>query len=225
MEQFLIWRLTNKSMARYNRPRGPKRRKVIRNRRRYLIVSEDSKSSVDYLKSFPHDEELVEIVTEGGAGDPARVVKTGIALQKEAKKSKEPFIEVYCVFDRDDHESYQQAFDLIKGKNSIKAIWSNECFELWYLLHFEFRNSGMERKEIYSKLNELLGREYDKGDISTVEHLKNKMEQAHTNAAKLLEYAYDENPQAPWMVNPSTKMHELVQKLIELNQPEEVQGY
>lgn len=222
MEQSPIWRLTNKPMARYNRPRGPKRRKVIRNRRRYLIVSEDSKSSVDYLKSFPYDEELVEIVTEGGAGDPARVVKTGIALQKEAKKSKEPFIEVYCVFDRDDHESYQQAFDLIKGKNSIKAIWSNECFELWYLLHFEFRNSGMERKEIYSKLNELLGREYDKGDISVVEQLKDKMGQAHANAAKLLEYAYDENPQAPWMVNPSTKMHELVQKLIKLNQPEDV---
>jgi hypothetical protein len=221
LEQFLIWRLTNKFMARYNRLKGPKRREIIRKRRRYLIVSEDSKSSVDYLKSFPYDEDLVEIVTEGGAGDPARVVRTGIALQKEAKKSKEPFIEVYCVFDRDDHESYQQAFDLIKGENSIKAIWSNECFELWYLLHFEFRNSGMGRKEIYSKLNKILGRKYNKGDTSVVEQLTDRMEEAHANAVRLLDYAYGENSQAPWMVNPSTKIHVLVQKLIELNRTEE----
>jgi len=47
------------------------------------------------------------------------------------------------------------------------------------------------------------------------------MEQAHANAVRLLDYAYGENSQAPWMVNPSTKIHVLVQKLIELNRPEE----
>lgn len=122
-------------MARYSQSSGPKRKSKLRPRRRFLIVSEDSKSSLDYFKCFPVDKRLVEIVPEGGAGNTQSVVQRGIDLKKEAIAEDRPFAHIYCVFDKDDWDlnRYQAAFDKAQKHNDLTAIWANECFELWYL--------------------------------------------------------------------------------------------
>ena len=30
---------------------------------------------------------------------------------------------------------------------TVEAAWTNEAFELWYLLHFNFYNTGISRKQ------------------------------------------------------------------------------
>jgi len=180
-------------------------------------VSEDSKSSLDYFKAFPVDDKLVEIVTEGGAGNTVDVVQRGIAMMVEAKKRKQPYIHVYCVFDKDDFdvERYGAAFSKAAAHNDLTAIWANECFELWYLLHFEFRNTGLGRAEIFRKLSEegLLGKKYDKSDKSVYTLLESKHQVAIENSKKLLNAAKEEEIRSPWRVNPSTNVHEIVEAM------------
>ena len=198
-----------------------RRRKANRSLRRYLIVSEDSKSSLDYFRAFPIDKKRAKIVTLGGAGDALNVVQKGIELQQDAQKVGSPFIQVYCTFDRDSmpQDRYNQACQLAATQNDLTAIWSNECFELWYLLHFSYRNTAIGRKEIYRVLKGAshLGRTYQKGDPSIFAELKPKLETALKNASQLAYHAREENSVMPWNVNPSTEVHQLVNKLRELS--------
>lgn len=209
-------------MGRHQHRSGPKRKAARRSLRRYLIVSEDSKSSLDYLMAFPVDRKIVDIVPEGGAGNTVDVVKRGIEMQEEAEKAGQPFVHVYCVFDKDDCEMgrYRQAFIEAKRQNGVTAIWANECFELWYLLHFAYHNSGIHRNEIYKKLEtpSRLGKNYEKGDTSIFNLLLDNRATALRNAEKLLMQARDQSPQQPWVVNPSTNVQDVVAKLIELGE-------
>jgi hypothetical protein len=209
-------------MARYHKQSGPKRRPARLKRRRYLIVSEDSKSSLDYLTAFPVDPNIIEIVPEGGAGNTVDVVKRGIEMQKTATKDGQPFVHVYCVFDKDDFElnRYQGAFIEAGKHNDVTAIWANQCFELWYLLHFAYHNSGIHRSGIYRKLEtpDRLGKHYDKGDASIYDKLLDKRDVAIRNGDKLLVSARDELPNQPWAVNPSTNVQDVVRKLVDLGE-------
>lgn len=213
-------------MASHHKQSGPKRRPATLKRRRYLIVSEDSKSSLDYLTAFPVDPNIIEIVPEGGAGNTVDVVTRGIEMQKAATKDGQPFVHVYCVFDKDDWEMsrYQSAFIEAGNHNDVTAIWANQCFELWYLLHFAYHNSGIHRDEIYRKLktSDRLGKDYEKGDTSIYDILLDQRDAAIRNAEKLLVAARDESSTQPWTINPSTNVQDVVRKLIdlgELNQP------
>lgn len=218
-----IWHLNPlEAMARHQHSSRPKRRTARRKRRRYLIVSEDSKSSLDYLTSFPIDPKLVDIVPEGGAGNTVDVVKRGIEMQEEAIKKGQPFVHVYCVFDKDDWtmDRYQQAFTSARKRNDITAIWANECFELWYLLHFAYHNSGIHRDEIYKKLKtpSRLAKAYDKGDGSIYDCLLDRKDVALRNSDRLLKVAQDECPRSPWAVNPSTNAQKIIRKMIQLGE-------
>jgi hypothetical protein len=76
--------------------------------------------------AFPVNRKIVEIVPEGGAGNTVDVVKRGIEMQAAAEKAGQPFIHVYCVFDKDDWDinRYQQAFIEANKHNDVSAIWA-----------------------------------------------------------------------------------------------------
>lgn len=50
----------------------------------------------------------------------------------------------------------QKAIDLKKraSKNDINVAVSNECFELWFLLHFGLVTTSMNRKDFLNKLDD-----------------------------------------------------------------------
>lgn len=198
------------------------RKEAVRKIQRHLIVCEDAKSAADYLRAFKVSDDFAEVVVEGGAGNTASVVEKALKLREKAIKDGTPYAEVWCVFDRDSFpaKNFNRAFDLARGddKHDVHIIWSNECFELWYLLHFEFVVAGLGRNEIYAKLAEpqRLGKKYDKSDKTVFEQLSGKVEIAKKNAKKLLaDYGAKLNPEKD---NPSTKVHELVAVLQKLGQ-------
>ena len=167
-------------------------------------------------------EDFAEIVIEGGAGNTASVVEKGLKLREQAVVRHAPYAAVWCVFDRDSFpaKNFNRAFDLARGADmhDVHIIWSNECFELWYLLHFEFVVAGIGRNELYAKLSEptRLGKKYDKTDKTVHELLKDKLPIAMKFARKLLaDYGGELNPERH---NPSTNVHELVSVLQELGQ-------
>jgi hypothetical protein len=79
---------------------------------------------LDYFLSFPVDSKLIEIVTEGGAGNTVSVVQRGIDLKNEAERNGIPFVHVYCVFDKDSFslDRYEAAFSMATSHNDVTAI-------------------------------------------------------------------------------------------------------
>lgn len=207
-------------MAQYRKDKGPERRKVKRKLGRFLIVSEDSKSSLHYLRSFPVNPKIVEIVTEGGAGNTVGVINRGIELKEAAKKDNNRFVHVYCVFDKDDWDPnrYEAAFAKANKHNDLTAIWSNECFELWYLLHFEYRNTFIGRNELCKLLENRLGTKYSKNDETIFKLLQEKQQDAIKHSNRLLCEAKKDCQRFPWRRNPSTNVHLLIEKLNSLNE-------
>jgi len=124
---------------------------------------------------------------------------------------------IYCVFDRNSFpaERFNRALELASN-NGIEAIWSNECFEIWYLLHFCYRNTAVSRQELCKELSKKnrLNRRYDKADVSLFSELEASLYVAIKNAERLLEhFGKEHNPERD---NPSTNVHILVKKLLEI---------
>lgn len=180
-----------------------------------LLVCEDKKSGRDYLKSFQSDAALVEIETLGGIGDPQTVVERAIA---EKQSAVVPYAEVWAVFDRDSfpRERWAEAFRLAE-KEGVRVAYANPCFELWYLLHFVYRDTHIERDDLFSllKTKDYLG-EYDKG-ATPVRGLLDKrgkgIESARRVAKKLME---GQGRRRTRDENPSLSLHHLVARLCEL---------
>lgn len=93
----------------------------------------------------------------------------------------------------------------------FEVAYSNEAFELWYILHFEYLQSGISRNEYKKKLTKYLDVKYKKNDLTMYERLLSKQSKAVQNAKSLLMYyGADHNPEKD---NPSTTVHLLVQQL------------
>lgn len=187
-----------------------------RKRRRVLIYCEDSKSSADYLKCFPVDGQRVEVKVVGTGMNTDSLVKAAIKAKEEARERKESYSQVWCVFDRDSFplKNYSVAFELAEA-NTIKLAWTNEAFEFWYLLHFDYIDSAISRKDYAKKLSER-GIKYKKTDYHFYKKIKDKQDVAIKNAKKLERYWNESGCRFPERENPSTNIHKLVEFLNEL---------
>ena len=125
-----------------------------------LIVCEGTKTEPNYFKSikstFPNNTvETYDINIKGTGSSTLKIVDIAISLrnQSSAEYNKD-FDEVWVVFDKDDFPESDFNNSIHKANsNGIKLAWSNEAFELWYILHFQYRNTGMSRDE-YKKVLE-----------------------------------------------------------------------
>jgi len=127
-----------------------------------------------------------------------------------------PYDRIWVVFDKDSFpaSNFDNAINKAES-NDFGCAWSNEAFELWYILHFEYRNTGMTRDKYKVKLTELLGSEYKKNDSDMYGKLSDKQQDAIRNASKLLE-SHGSLP--PSSSNPATTVFKLVQELLELRE-------
>ena len=98
-----------------------------------LVICEDTKSSLQYLKDAAHHfRAYAEVdIVHCGKNDPLNIVKEAIERQRS-------FDQVYCAIDRDTHETFDEALVLAKlHKKKISIIASYPCYEFWLLLHFQ----------------------------------------------------------------------------------------
>lgn len=92
----------------------------------------------------------------------------------------------------------------------LTAVWTNEAFELWYLLHFGYNDTAIGRHDLISKLERHLGQRYAKSDKNIYDKLMEnpvRLKDAIKNATRLM----SDNRQPE--TNPSLNVHLLVQKL------------
>jgi hypothetical protein len=194
-----------------------------RERRRVLIVCEDTKSACDYFKAFKIDSERAEVFQVGTGMNTDSLVMEAIKLSKQAEEADRPYNQVWCVFDRDDFplDKYCRAFELARG-NGIRVAWANEAFELWYLLHFNYHDTGMSRHDYKVKLKQF-GIKYEKSDETIYAQVKDRQETACKNARKLEKYWREMGERFPERQNPSTGVHKLVEFLNELAELDSVE--
>ena len=193
-----------------------KGRKPLRQRalKRILVLCEDAKSSRDYLASFPFDPQTVLVECVGTGMNTDSLMEEAIKRKESAAAEGNGFSEIWVVFDRDSFppQNFNRAFALARAHNDVHPYWANECFELWYLLHFVYRDTGISRHDIGKLLSGYLRNKYDKGDKSIYHQLRGRLDNALRNARKL---AMSHDNVSPEQSNPSTNVHELIEKLIQ----------
>lgn len=109
--------------------------------RKILIVCEGQKTEPNYFNELKDHYEIntANVVIDGTSeSDPMSVFRHAQKCVKKAQKDQDPYDEVYCVFDKDTHTTYQQALTKIKKAKGYVAIASVPCFEYWLLLHFVY---------------------------------------------------------------------------------------
>ncbi|MDJ0800270.1 MAG: RloB family protein [Calothrix sp. MO_167.B12] len=210
-----------KAINRLQRYPGKKRTGKI-----LLIVVEGEKTEYNYFRALIKDLNLtatkVEIV-RGSGGDPSVLVSKAYDLIKKNKKDhktkrKPKYDMAYCVFDKDGkEEKFREACQRVEEIQNCKAIISIPCFELWFLLHYCYTTSPFQScSELIERLESekikagtLKKRDsYDKNDPNLYEVLKPKTYDAIANSKRLAE-------QNDGCGNPSTNVHELVEKLLQ----------
>jgi hypothetical protein len=173
---------------------------------RFLIVCQGTETEPNYFKQFRVPSLVIQVTCV--PRNPLRVVETAI---KNRKESDIPYDQVWCVFDKDDTpaDEFNNAIRTAQA-NHIRVAYSNESFELWYLLHFVFVDTGITRKQYILKLETILGHPYQKNSTKTFEELLDRQPDAIRNAARLLQNYPSMHPHQN---NPSTQVHLLVEQL------------
>jgi hypothetical protein len=180
-------------------------------RQRFLIVCEGEKTEPRHFESFRLNRRVVPVDVRGLGADPLRLVRKAEQLCDQEEYT-EAYDQVWVVFDCDDFAAGDINLAVLQARQSgIRVAYSNQAFELWYLLHFNYHDSAVPRRDYIEKLGALLERPYAKNSATIHRELANRQPKALTNARRLLAQYDPPNPAAD---DPSTTVHELVEQLI-----------
>lgn len=136
------------------------------------------------------------------------------------KKSPNGYKHVWIVYDTDDfpaehiNKTAQLCVSESNDDTTYHAIWSNQCIELWFLLHFSFMQSNLHRASYWPKLSDVLTSlgydKYEKNRKDMYQILFPYMDIAIANAERLDRINQGKLPSDS---EPGTKVYELVKKL------------
>ena len=152
-----------------------KRRKEERRKRKenlqtikstkWLVVCEGVETEVNYFNSMIEEVNKKLIASNKlkvniiGAGKNTlslvNSVENFIGKVDFLSQEKIPYSKIFVVFDKDDFapEIFDEAIRLCERKEYI-PLWSNQAFEYWFLLHFNYVEGKIHRTQYASKLNE-----------------------------------------------------------------------
>lgn len=111
-----------------------------------LIVCEGRNTEPSYFKQLKVSSVTIEAIGEGY--NTLSLVERTIELAKNAA-----YDEVWCVFDKDDFapHDFNNALQIAES-NKIRAVYSNQAFEFWIILHFNDHQGGALHRDCYNKL-------------------------------------------------------------------------
>lgn len=190
-----------------------------------LIVCEGEKTEKLYFEDLISTENLSSVnvqVYSGRGSDPKSVVETAIE-EKDKQSQHLEFDEVYCVIDRDAHQTFDDAQKLAK-KHNINLIVSYPSFEYWYLCHFKYSRAPIVKtgdKSAGDNCVALLNNEWkanfsmnhNKAQQGVYRALLPYIETAIANSRRAFREAQTDDE-----LNPSTEVHDLVDKLRKIKQ-------
>jgi hypothetical protein len=173
-----------------------------------------------YFEGFKLDKRRVEVLPIGTGMNTDSLVQKAMEMKESAAQSGNPFNEVWCVFDRDSFppQNFNRAFNLADS-HAIQVAWANEAFEIWYLLHFNYHDTGVTRADYGKRLSAHLKCRYDKADDQIYARLEACQPTAIKNARRLEKHWAEMGKRwTPENANPSTNIHRLVEYLNEFKE-------
>lgn len=211
--------------------RDLKRRAAVRQTyERLLIVCEGEKTEPQYLCEIQRAYRLatahVQVLHSQFGTEPQQVLEYALSVFKEGDRERglhpRAFDRIIVVFDRDEHKSYhatlaQAGTQSGKLRNDegatvpVEAVASVPCFELWLLLHFEDVLAPLHRHEAMERLKAHLPG-YEKGGGGHWQATQAHLDAATARAQRLAEITNAFDGEQPY-----TSMHELVRRLVHLN--------
>lgn len=219
-------------MARFTR----KNRGKIEEFKKIYIFCEGKKTEPIYFEKLKKEIKrsgLIKIEIDGTGFNTLSLMKYAIGKMKKLKIEKED--EVWVVFDEDTKEKgdfentihMAQSFNK-KVKYDFNVAYSNECFELWYLLHFRFSTSQVGQTEYYKEFRDRLNEldptlkmedyETEGKNIDLYTLLKPLQKDAMKNAKQLETYWERDGEKVFAKQKPSTTVHLLVESLNSLKE-------
>jgi hypothetical protein len=191
----------------------------------FRIYCEGENTEPEYFKSFPVNTET-KIEAIGLGRSKTALVEKAIELftQDRLLRGQANFDEdrqLWVVFDYDvrgidrEAQDYNHAIELAV-RYGIRVAYSNDSFELWFVLHFQYHEAAVTRNEYYQVLSEKLNCDYEEESktrefTQSLYHiLISRQATAIQNATRLFEQKaeliYSEQ-------NPCTTVFKLVQEL------------
>lgn len=193
----------------------------------YLIVTEGKRTEPYYfngLKNLIVEKvggtvnvvEIPSIVIHGEGSSTGKLIEITEQLVKEAKVL---YQHVWVVFDKDDFEDFDQAIQ--KGiEKGYHVAWSNQAFEYWLYLHFNYSDSALHRDEWNVKLDKIfkeygLGNRNYKKNYEDIYNMVNQNDGVNTaiKNAKRRMADFNSNKDRPSEYDPGTMVHKLVEEL------------
>jgi len=185
---------------------------------RILIVCEGKQTEPNYFSKFrekllvlkKHRTEDIVIEVKPAKHPAAKHVFDEARQKKECTTPR--YSEVWCVFDKDKNTNdvYNQLIAKRAKEENIHIAYSNPCFELWFLLHFDYYDSQLSGKDCEKKLCSRM-QDYSKTDVELFDKFANKQAIAIKHAETLMKTWEGRTDFANH--NPSTTVHELVTML------------
>lgn len=185
-----------------------------------LIICEGTKTEPNYFDELKHrietkEKNKLQIEVVG----TSRNTRGLFEYAKEfVQKSANGYSRVWLVYDKDDFpaENFNVTEEMCRnysseGGTEYIAIWSNQCIELWFLLHFMYLQSDLHRDEYYPKLTDCLAEKgkYQKNRKDIFEILFPYLKYAIQNAKKLEKTNTGKTPSDS---APGTRVHFLMEE-------------
>lgn len=199
---------------------------------RLLIVCEGEKTEPNYFGEIRQKWRIPslnwKILPSGFGTGPEKVVE----FAEFKAKIEGRWEEVYCVFDRDKHLHYDEAMTRAQNINRklrtkekgnaavcFKAIPSDPCFELWFLIHFQELTREEQPDEVLRLLKSHVP-EYHKSCNGMFSRTINMFQEACKRASELRQ-----RKERTGNANPSTDVDILVTRLNEIGEMNYYKGH
>lgn len=192
--------------------------------KRVLIYCNGAQTEKNYFESLQASLRLPSVTVEVIPSGNSRLSLVGFVLRDLKEKGitiKAGDVAVWVVFDVDSLPkgggnnpaaiaAQADAAQKFCREKNLGPIVSNECFELWFYLHFHYCSSHLHRDQLYKKLKSLCGGSYKKTD-AMFEALQDKLSVAMRHAETLCRQYEPGTPVS--RCTPYTNVHELVKYL------------
>lgn len=193
----------------------------------FLIVAEGERTEPIYfnglkeqiLNSIGGTVDIVEIPEIEIHGEGASTEKLIEITERYVSNAKIIYQNIWVIFDKDDFLDFDSAIEYGKSKG-YSIGWSNQCFEYWLFLHFEYSDADLHRSQWCLKLSKFF-KEYNLTDNGYEKNQDNLYElldsiggvQTAINNAKRRMSEYREGIDRPSKMSPGTTVHLLVEQL------------
>lgn len=189
----------------------------------YLIVTEGRCTEPNYFNGLTKEilanvGGKIEVVIRGMGFSPHGLIEY---TEQYVNRANNRYKNVWVVFDKDDFEDFDQAIKEGEAKG-YHVAWSNQSFEYWIYLHFNYRDTDQQRCKWIADLKKLfkthnLSKDgYEKNIENLYELLKNfkggGIQTAIKNAKKRMA-KFDSKIDKPSKYVPGTTVYILVEEL------------